>query len=114
MYVFDLQGTLVNNPTVSDEDVRKMLVVLRDRGHRLVIMTGNPTGVPHRLSKLVDECWTKPISFQQFNRNTVVFDDDTALLRAAARAGAKVVAATQMGAWLENEVWTDGTGRQDR
>jgi hypothetical protein len=113
MYVFDVQGTLVNNPSVRDEDIRKMLLVLRAAGHHLVIMTGNLSGVPTQLRELVDECWEKPISFRElFNEDTVVFDDCMHILQAASHAGAKIVHASQMGDWIANEGW-NGSGRQD-
>jgi hypothetical protein len=113
MYVFDVQGTLVNNPTVSDEDVKKMLLVLRAAGHHLVLMTGDMDGVPHHLRTLVDECRLKPLRFTDFDKDTVVFDDDAYLLKAAAKTGAKVVAAQQMGAWLASQDWDNGSRRQD-
>lgn len=112
MYVFDVHGTLVNNPTVSDEDIRKMLLVLRTAGHHLVIVSEDLQSVPEDLKALVDECRAKPISFADFDEDTVVFDDCTHILRCAAQLGVRTVAASQMGAWLENEAW-NGSGRQD-
>jgi hypothetical protein len=110
MYVFDVHGTLVGNESVSDEDARKMLMVLRAAGHRLVLMTGDPTRIPHQLRALADDVWEKPITFRgRFNKDTVVFDDCTQILRCAARAGAKVVAAQQMGDWIARQDWANGS-----
>ena len=103
-FVFDVQGTLVGNPTVSDEDIRKMLLVLRARGHRLILMSGLPSLTPEPLLALVDECRAKPVRFKEFDKDTVVFDDDMFLLQAAAHY-TKVVHASQMGDWIAQESW---------
>ena len=112
-YLFDVQGTLVGNPSVTDEDIRKMLLVLGAAGHRLVLMTGLPSAVPHDIMKLVDACYGKPVMFADFDEGTVVFDDDTELLQYAAHYGMKVVHASQMGAWIASERWQNGSGQQD-
>jgi hypothetical protein len=106
-YIFDVHGTLVGNPEVTDEDVRKMLLLVRTAGHHIVLMSAEIALIPESLIALADDCLSKPVRFQDYE-DVVVFDDDALLLRTAARLGAKVVHASQMCAWLDNEDWGNG------
>jgi hypothetical protein len=118
-YVFDVHGTLVDNPFVTDEDIRKMLLVLRSRGHHLIAWSSELSSVDQsRFEGMIDEFWPKwGRSLLDVGPGCVVFDDDSLFLRSISRRGAKVVAASQMGEWIENEDWSDvrgnESGRQD-
>ena len=107
IYVFDVHGTLVGNPTVSDEDVLKALICLRAAGDTICYMTGNRDGVPQRLLDLCDRVIDKPFDVAALPEDAIFFDDDMAILRALQRNGFKVVAAAQMGEWIDNQDWED-------
>ncbi|MBU1891218.1 hypothetical protein KJ782_07110 [Patescibacteria group bacterium] len=106
-YVFDVHGTLVGNPDVSDEDVCRALICLRAAGNTIYYMTGNRDGVPQRLLDLCDRVIDKPFGLADLPADAIFFDDDMAILRALQRNGLKVVAASQMGEWIDNQDWGD-------
>ncbi len=106
-FLFDCQGTLVGNSTVSEEDMKKVLLVLKSAGHRIVIWSGSGSNsVPKDFAALADDVWSKNADrMASVNSDFIVFDDDTLFLTVLARRGAKIVGALQMGDWLVNEVW---------
>lgn len=105
-FIFDCQGTLVGNPTVSEEDMKKVILVLKSAGHRVVVWSAMLSCIPEQFAAIADECWSKDPEYQrQVDKDCIVFDDDIFWLTQFADRGAKVVAAEQMGAWLANEVW---------
>lgn len=111
-FFFDLEGTLIRNPTVTDDDVCAMLRILRARGDRLIITTEASALVPRWLEDLVDMVWCKPLRTWHLAGKVVVVDDDIGYLTAAARLGVKTVAASQLGEWIAHEE-LNGNHRQD-
>lgn len=105
-FLFDCHGTLVGNPTVSEEDMKKVLLVLKSAGHQVIVWSASATLVPNAFAALADDVWSKDMErIASVNKDFIVFDDDTAFLTSLARRGARIVAASQMGDWLVNEVW---------
>lgn len=109
-FLFDYQGTLVGNPSMREEDMKKVMLVLRAAGHRLVLWSGSGVGASFGgFEELVDEVWDKDMEhIRLVNSDFVVFDDDTTFLTVLAKHGAKIVGASQMGDWLVNESWRVG------
>jgi hypothetical protein len=105
-FLFDCQGTLVNNPFVKEEDMEKVLPLLKAAGHRVIVWSAMVTLIPNNFAALADECWSKELEdMSRIDESFIVFDDDVEFLQSLARRGAKIVAAHQMGDWLVNEVW---------
>ena len=105
-FLFDCQGTLVNNPAVTEEDMKKVLKVLRSAGHRVIVWSASATMIPPQFAALADECWSKTMEdMEGIDKDFIVFDDDVDFLQSLVRRGCRVVAAQQMGDWLVNEVW---------
>ena len=105
-FLFDCRGTLVGNPFVKEEDMKKVIPLLRAAGHRVIVWSAMMSLIPDDFAKIADECWSKDLEYQRrIDENFIVFDDDVSFLTNLADRGAKVVAASQMGDWLVNEVW---------
>lgn len=105
-FLFDCQGTLVDNPSVSEEDMQAVIKVLRAAGHRVIVWSASVTMVPEQFGALADECRSKTMEeMADLNEDFIVFDDDVNFLQSLARRGCRVVVASQMGDWLVNEVW---------
>jgi hypothetical protein len=105
-FLFDCQGTLVNNPAVKEEDMEKVLPLLKAAGHRVIVWSASVTLIPNNFAALADECRSKTMAqMEDIDENFIVFDDDEGFLQSLVRRGCQVVSAAQMGDWLVNEVW---------
>ena len=108
-FLFDVNGTLVGNSALSDEDARKLLLTLISKGHNIILMSGDVYGIPEQLSHLAHACWEKPVSsekLESFMGNLTIVDDDVSLLRAYADSGHSIIAAEQLGLVAECLDWS--------
>jgi hypothetical protein len=107
-FLFDVKGTLVDNPAVKEEDLKKVLLVLKAAGHRIIIWSASVTLIPEQFAALADECWSKGDldASASIDKDFILFDDESLLLASiAGNTGCRTVHAAQMGDWLVNEVW---------
>lgn len=105
-FLFDYEGTLVGNPDVSEENMKKVFIVLKSAGHKIIVWSASTIAVSDDFVALADEVWLKDLErINSVNKDFIVFDDNMMFLRSLARRGAKIVGASQMGDWLVNEVW---------
>jgi hypothetical protein len=102
-FVLDVCGTLQGNPVLTDEDIRRGLLRLKNEGHYIILHTALPEKVSQGLRNLADEVRKKNgkiIEDFDVSKDTVVVDDEAMILRCYARKGAKILSAEQFGLWL--------------
>lgn len=106
-FLFDVQGTLINNPVVSAEGMKKVLAILKMAGHRIILWTSCSGCIEPDLVVLADEVWEKTgEEVKTINETFVVFDDEPVFLTMVARSGATTVLASDMADWLANTDWS--------
>jgi hypothetical protein len=104
-FLFDCQGTLVKNAAISEENIKKVIGVLKRAGHRVIVWSASVTLIPDEFAILADECWSKTLEdIAHIDRDFVVFDDDAEFLLSLSQRGCILVAADQMGDWFVNEI----------
>jgi hypothetical protein len=87
MYVFDLEGTLRNNPHLSEDQAVRLLQKLKSGGHKVVIWTAS-SQVPVKFGRLVDEIWAKGGLMPDWTKiegHVVYSDDDPDLVESVER-----------------------------
>lgn len=105
-YLFSVERCLVDNPTLSEEAARKLLLLLGAQGHTIKLFADFPSQVPEAMRLLATEVWPKPLRISahaEVRGDVYLVDDSTEVLRTAARFGIKPLAAQQLAAWLGEE-----------
>ena len=105
-YLFSVERTLVGNPELSDDNARRLLLLLKAKGHTVKLFADFVNQVPEGLRALADELYPKPIRLgacASVKDDVTLVDDSAEVLTVAVRHGIKPVAAQQLGLWLSQE-----------
>jgi hydroxymethylpyrimidine pyrophosphatase-like HAD family hydrolase len=86
LFVFDMVGTLFQNPHLSFEEAERLLRQLRAEGAEIIIWTGSAfEEIPPRLKALAHSVWRKDGTMRVWDGRAgpATYVDDDALLRRA-------------------------------
>lgn len=87
-FVFDVHGTLVDNPLLPNAEAFRLLKKLKDHFHRVLLWTGSTTdSISFGMQNLFDQAYPKGVMslWHQLSGPVVYVDDDVTMLRAVPR-----------------------------